>query len=220
MALEVAPAAVEVQEGDGKESLKFKMEGIMKKGRVLPVVIGVIVVFLLLISGIGWYIGGVNRVVRMDEAVSGAWSQVETVLQRRFDLIPNLVNTVKGYAIHEKGLLTEVTRLRSQWAGAKTQEEKVAAARGMEGAISRLLLVAENYPNLKASENFLALQSQLEGTENRIAVERMRYNDRIKNYNAYIRSVFGSFFAKRRNLTSADYFEATEKATTVPEVKF
>ena len=192
----------------------------MKKGRIgLGLLVGLIIV-LFIIIGAGWYISGVNRVVRMEEAVKGAWSQVETVLQRRIDLIPNLVNTVKGYAAHEKGLFTEITRLRSQWAEATTKEEKIAAARGLEGTISRLLLVAENYPALRASENFLALQSQLEGTENRIAVQRMRYNQASRDFNAYIRTVFGSFFAKRRNLSALPYFEAEKEATVVPEVKF
>ena len=193
----------------------------MKKGKIGLglLVTGLIVVFLVII-GAGWYISGVNRVVRMDEAVKGAWSQVETVLQRRIDLIPNLVSTVKGYATHEKGLFTEITKLRSQWAKATTKKDKIAAARGLGGTISRLLLVAENYPNLKANENFLTLQAQLEGTENRIAVERMRYNQTARDFNAYIRTVFGSFFAKKRNLVSLPYFEAEEKATVVPDVKF
>jgi len=192
----------------------------MKKGRISAGLLVVLIVVLLIIIGAGWYISGVNRVVRMEETVKGAWSQVETVLQRRVDLIPNLVSTVKGYASHEKGLFTEITKLRSQWGQASTKKEKIAAAKGLGGSISRLLLVAENYPNLKASENFLALQAQLEGTENRISVERMRYNRAARDFNAYIRTVFGSFFAKKRNLSALPYFEAEKKATAVPEVKF
>ena len=193
----------------------------MKKGKIGLglLVAGLIVVFLVII-GAGWYISGVNRVVRMDEAVKGAWSQVETVLQRRVDLIPNLVSTVKGYATHEKELFTEITKLRSQWGAATTKKDKIAAARGMGGTISRLLLVAENYPNLKANENFLTLQAQLEGTENRIAVERMRYNRTARDFNAYIRTVFGSFFARKRSLVSLPYFEAEKAATSAPKVKF
>ena len=192
----------------------------MKKGIInLGLLIGLIVV-LFIIIGAGWYISGVNRVVQMEESVKGAWSQVETVMQRRVDLIPNLVSTVKGYASHEKGLFTEITRLRSQWGQATTKKDKIAAARGLEGTISRLLLVAENYPTLRASENFLTLQAQLEGTENRIAVERMRYNRTARDFNAYIRTVFGSFFAKKRNLSALPYFEAEKKAAVAPEVKF
>ena len=192
----------------------------MKKGKIgVGLLIG-LVVLLLVIIGASWYISGVNKVVRMDEAVKGAWSQVETVLQRRVDLIPNLVNTVKGYATHEKKLFTEITKLRSQWGAATTKQGKIAAAKGLEGNISRLLLVAENYPNLKANENFLTLQAQLEGTENRIAVERMRYNQTARDFNAYIRTVFGSFFAKKRDLSALPYFEAEKGATTAPKVKF
>ena len=184
-------------------------------------IIFIVVLALVAVIGIGWYISGLNRVVIMDEQVNEAWAQVDNQLQRRNDLIPNLVNTVKGYAAHEKGLFTEITALRSQWAKAGTTGEKITAARGMAGALSRLLLVAENYPELKANQNFLALQSQLEGTENRIAVERMRYNRTVRQFNAYIRTVFGRFFATRRGLTEpAVYFEVEEKAKAVPEVKF
>jgi LemA protein len=178
------------------------------------------VILILLIAGISWYIKGLNRVVRLHEAVSSAWAQVETVLQRRYDLIPNLVATVKGYAKHEQELFTEVTKLRSQWAAARTPAARIRAARGLEGVLSRLLLVAENYPQLKANENFLTLQAQLEGTENRIAVERRRYNAKVKAFNTYIREVFGSFFAARRGLKRAEYFEAEEKAFEVPKVEF
>jgi len=189
----------------------------MAKGGLIVLVIAIVLGF----AWVGWYISGVNRVVRMDEEVSEAWHEIETQLQRRHDLIPNLVSTVKGYASHERELFTEVTRLRSQWGEARTREQKIEAARGLEGVISRLLLVVENYPELKASEHFLALQSQLEGTENRIAVARTRYNRAVKEFNAHVRTVFGSFFAKRRNLTEpAPYFEAEERATEVPKVEF
>ncbi|KPJ53721.1 hypothetical protein AMJ39_03620 [candidate division TA06 bacterium DG_24] len=185
---------------------------------------GVVVVILLIaivLVGISWYISGLNRVVRLDEDVSAAWAQVENQLQRRNDLVPNLVNTVKGYAAHEEELFTEVTRLRSQWAQAATRGERIEAAQGLGGVISRLLLVAENYPELKANQNFLTLQAQLEGTENRIATERMRYNQAVRTFNAYIRTVWGSFFAARRGLTEpAPYFEAEEGATAVPRVEF
>ena len=183
--------------------------------------VAVIVVVLLAVIAVAVYISNYNKIVRFHEAVEASWRQVDTVLQRRYDLIPNLVNTVKGYASHEKEIFTEITKLRSQWGAAKTSGEKMAAARGMEGAISRLLLVAENYPNLKASENFLNLQSQLEGTENRIAVQRMRYNDAVRTFNTYIRTFLGEFFARKRGLTEpATYFEAEEKAREVPKVEF
>jgi LemA protein len=178
-------------------------------------------IFVILVGLVAWYIRGLNYVVSLDEKVNEAWAQVETQLQRRYDLIPNLVNTVKGYAAHEKGLFTEITKLRSQWAKARTREEKIEKAGELERAISRLLLVVENYPELKASQNFLELQAQLEGTENRIAVARMRYNRAVKEFNTYIRTVFGSFFAKRRGLDRPyPYFKAEEKAKEVPRVEF
>ena len=188
----------------------------MKTGLI---VLGVIVL-VIVIAG-GWFIGGLNHVVRLDESVNSAWAQVENQLQRRNDLIPNLVSTVKGYAAHETGLLTKVTELRSQWGQAATREQKMDAANQMSSALSRLLLVAENYPDLKANQNFLALQSQLEGTENRIAVERMRYNNSVKVFNTYRRTVFGGFFASLRGLDQPrEYFEVPESAQAVPQVQF
>ena len=190
-----------------------------QSGKALLVLLAIII--LIVIIGISWYISGLNRVVALDEGVASRWAQVETQLQRRYDLVPNLVSTVKGYASHEEQLFTTVTEMRSRWAQAATREEQIDAARGVEGAIGRLLLVAENYPQLRASENFLTLQSQLEGTENRISVERMRYNEDARAFNTYIRTVFGSFFAKRRGLTEpAPYFEVAEGAQEVPRVEF
>ncbi len=185
------------------------------------VIITLAILFVLLVIGLSWYISGLNRVVILNEAVKAEWSQVETQLQRRNDLIPNLVNTVKGYAAHEKGIFTEVTKLRSQWASASSRQDKIKTANKMTDAISKLLLVAENYPDLKANENFLTLQSQLEGTENRIAVARRRYNEKVRSFNTYIRTVFGSFFAKMRKLDKPEvYFKAEVTAKAVPKVKF
>lgn len=187
--------------------------------KTVLIVLAVIVLVAVLIGG--WLIGGLNHVVRLDEVVNSAWAQIDSQLQRRNDLIPNLVNTVKGYAAHETGLFTKVTELRSQWGKAQTQSEKIDNANQMSGVLSKLLLVAENYPELKADQTFLALQSQLEGTENRIAVERMRYNDAVKIFNAYRRTVFGGMFASMRGLTEPrKYFEAAESAKAVPVVKF
>ncbi|MDI6808335.1 MAG: LemA family protein [Candidatus Eisenbacteria bacterium] len=180
--------------------------------------IGILIVVIIILS---WYVNGLNRVVRLNEQVNGSWAQVEAQLQRRNDLVPNLVETVKGYAKHESSLFEEVTKLRSGWTGATTTEGKIENAKAMTGAISRLLLVAENYPQLRASENFQTLQAQLEGTENRIAVERQRYNESVRAFNTYIREVFGKFFAKRRGLDKPGvYFEAEAGAKEVPEVKF
>jgi len=184
------------------------------------ILILLILVVVLLMLG-GWVIGGLNHVVKLDENINQAWAQVDNQLQRRNDLIPNLVNTVKGYAVHERELFSKITELRSQWGKATTQGEKIATANQMGGALSRLLLVAENYPELKANQNFLTLQSQLEGTENRIAVERRRYNQAVRIFNTYKRTVFGSLFASMRGLTkAAEYFEAEEAAKEVPKVEF
>ena len=179
----------------------------------------IVVVIVLALGGCS-YIGMRNTLVTMDEDVNSAWAQVETVLQRRYDLIPNLVNTVKGYAKHESGVFEEVTRLRSQWGEAKTQIDKVQTANQMEGALSKLLLVSENYPELKANQNFVALQDELAGTENRIAVERRRYNDTVKTLNANIRRFPTSIVASMMNLRKREYFEAEQGAAAAPKVEF
>jgi LemA protein len=180
------------------------------------------VIALLALVAFGWYQGGYNQIVSLDQGVKSSWAQVENQLQRRYDLIPNLVNTVKGYAAHEKDILEEVTRLRSQWGQAATVPDKVAAANNLSGALSRLLLVSENYPNLKADQTFLTLQSQLEGTENRISVERMRYNQAVQAFNSYQKSLFGRFFAGQAGLTQeAIYFKTeTPAAHEAPKVQF
>ena len=162
-----------------------------------------------------------NGLVAQQENVHSAWGQVETVLQRRFDLIPNLVNTVKGYAKHEKEVYEDVTRLRSQWANAGTTGEKVQAAGQLEGGLARLLLVAERYPDLKANENFRDLQNELAGTENRITVERQRYNDAVRAYNTAVRQFPASIVARMRGFSAdAVYFEASGGAKEAPKVDF
>jgi LemA protein len=162
-----------------------------------------------------------NGLVSAQESVSESWAQVENVLQRRYDLIPNLVETVKGYAKHEKELLEEIARLRSQWAAARGPSEKIDSSRGLEGALARLLLVVENYPNLKANENFLRLQDELAGTENRISVERRRYNESVRTYNVRVRRFPGNLVAGAFGFEKSDaYFEAQEGAAQAPQVSF
>ncbi|MFH1788365.1 MAG: LemA family protein [Candidatus Altiarchaeota archaeon] len=181
---------------------------------------GIAAVILILVL---WFVGSYNSLVRLDTTVEEKWAQVENQYQRRADLVPNLVATVKGYAAHEENLFTEVTKLRSQWGAAAAsgdREGQIQAARGMDSAISRLLLVAENYPQLRASENFLALQSQLEGTENRIAVERMRYNEIVREYNIKIRRIPTVFIANMFGFDAKEFFEADEGSQQVPEVSF
>jgi LemA protein len=185
-------------------------------GLIVLIVLGL----LVLVLG-GWMLMINNRLVSLDEGVKTQWSQVETVLQRRFDLIPNLVATVKGYAAHEKEILERVTELRSQWGAAKTVEEKAQAASQLEGTLSRLLLVAENYPQLKADQGFRDLQLQLEGTENRITIERQRYNESVRAYNTTVRKFPHSLVASFRGFAPKEaYFEAKEGAEEAPKVDF
>ncbi|MCX5704321.1 MAG: LemA family protein [Candidatus Omnitrophica bacterium] len=176
-----------------------------------------VVALLIIVSFISVY----NGIVSKHETITAKWAQVENQLQRRNDLIPNLVNTVKGYAEHEKTVFEDVTNARSQWAKAGSLDEKVKAAGAIDSALSRLLLVVENYPNLKADQTFLRLMDELSGTENRIAVERMRYNDAVKDYNITVRMFPGNIIAGMYGYKPAtEYFKAEEKARTVPEVKF
>ena len=162
-----------------------------------------------------------NAIVSKHETIAAKWAQVENQLQRRNDLIPNLVSTVKGYAAHERTVFEEVTQARSQWAKAGTVEEKVKAAGAVDAALGRLLLVAENYPVLKADTSFLRLMDELSGTENRIAVERMRYNEAVRDYNITVRTFPGNFVSGMFGYKVAtEYFKAEEKAKAVPEVRF
>src|ERR1700686_4151997 len=153
----------------------------MKKGFV---VLGVVVLAALAVAGM--YIGPRNEMERKNETVKSAWAQVDVVLQRRADLIPNLVETVKGFAAQEQTVFHDIASARSALLGAKTPADKIAANGQLDGALGRLLLIVENYPQLKSNENFLRLQDELAGTENRIAVERKRYNDAVKDYNTYV----------------------------------
>ena len=183
--------------------------------------IALIVILVLVVAVVGWGVSTNNRFVALNEGINGAWAQVETVLQRRYDLIPNLVATVKGYAQHESGVLEEVTRLRSQWGAAKDTGAKVAAANQLEGALARLMVVIERYPDLKANQNFLALQDELAGTENRIAVERRRYNEVVQGYNTAVSRFPASVIAGLGGYQRRDvYFKANEAAKDAPKVQF
>src|ERR1700730_1137587 len=170
----------------------------MSKGLI---VVAVLVVLLLVLFG--QYVGVKNQLVAKDQAVKSAWSQVDIVLQRRADLIPNLVETVKGYAQQEVTVFGDIAKARSALLGAKTPSDKIAANGQLDGAIGRLLLIVENYPQLKSNENFLRLQDELAGTENRIAVERKRYNDTLQDYNTFVglfpNNIFASWAGFQRN---------------------
>jgi LemA protein len=192
------------------------------------VVVAVIALAVLLIGG--WFVSVNNDLVAKDQAVQAAWGQVQNVYQRRADLIPNLVETVKGFAAQERTVLEEVTRARASASSIQLTPEMLndpAAMRRFQeaqsqlgGALSRLLVTVERYPELKSNQNFLALQSQLEGTENRIAVERRRFNEAVREYNTAVRRVPGSLVASLRGFRERPFFEATPGSEAPPPVKF
>lgn len=187
----------------------------MKKGLI---VLGVIVV-LLILAGLSLS-GTYNRMVNLQEDVNTSYAQVQTVLQRRYDLIPNLVETVRGFASQEERVLTAVTEARSRVGGAGTPDERLQAETQLSGALSRLLVVVEKYPELKSNQNFIMLQDQLEGTENRIAVERQRYNQTVQQYNQYIRRFPQNIFAGMLGFERREPFAAPEEAQQAPGVDF
>lgn len=196
----------------------------MKKSYI---VIGVIII--IVIGIFMWFKGSYNQMVTRSENVSSQWSNVENQYQRRLDLIPNLVNTVKGYAGHEQNTLTQVIEARAKATQMQVNfnqldEKTIQKFNSMQGelstALSRLMAISEQYPDLKANENFRDLQAQLEGTENRIAVERRKFNEEVKSYNAYIRSFPKNLIAGMCGFTPKPYFEATAGAEKAPEVKF
>lgn len=183
-------------------------------------IIGIIAVVVLIAL---WIFGTYNSLVTLQENTKSSWADVETQYQRRADLIPNLIETVKGYATHEKTVFEDVAAMRSAWASARQSgsvDSQIVAAKGLDGALGRLIAVAENYPDLKANQNFLALQDQLEGTENRVAVARTRYNDVVREFNTKIQRIPGNIIAGWFGFISKPYFEATAGAENVPAVKF
>ena len=183
----------------------------------------IVIIILALIALIvfGQYISVRNTLVTKNEAVKAAWSQVDIVLQRRADLIPNLVETVKGYAKQEQTVFGDIAKARSALLSAGTPADKIAANNQLDGALGRLLLIVENYPQLKSNENFLRLQDELAGTENRIAVERKRYNDTLQDYNTYIQQFPNNVIAGWAGFKPNDaYFKAAEGSREVPKVNF
>jgi LemA protein len=188
----------------------------MKTGIIVLVVVAVIA---LLVGGA--YVSARNQMVTKNEAVKSAWAEVDVVLQRRADLIPNLVETVKGFAAQEQTVFHDIAAARSALLGAQTPTDKIAANGQLDGALGRLLLIVENYPQLKSNENFLRLQDELAGTENRIAVERKRYNDTLQDYNTFIglfpNNIFAGWGGFQRNNA---YFTASESSREAPKVQF
>ncbi len=197
----------------------------MRTGLLVLAVVGIII-----IGGVGWAIGVNNQFVRSEQLVNEKWAQVQNVYQRRADLIPNLVETVKGFASQERTVLEEVTKARASVAGIKATPELIndpqafrkfqQAQQELGGALSRLLVTVERYPDLKSNQNFLALQSQLEGTENRIAVERMRFNEAVRDYNTRLQLFPASLVASFRGFKPKAFFEAAPGSEQAPKVKF
>ncbi len=191
----------------------------MSKGvKILLIVLAVVAV--IVISMISFVVGTYNRIVSTDESVKSAWAEVNNQLQRRYDLIPNLVETVKGYASHEERVFIEVTQARAKVAGAGTIPEQIEANNQLSGALSRLLVVVEAYPELKANQNFIRLQDELAGTENRIAVARMRYNETARSFNQIIRRFPANIMAGAFGFERATFYEVPEEAKAAPKVKF
>src|SRR5438552_1802317 len=184
----------------------------MRTRRFMPIAV------LALAAGCGPC--GYNRIVNEEQQVEASWSQVENQLQRRADLIPNLVEVVKGYAKHEKGVFDDIANARAAMLGASSRADKIQAANAFEGTISKLMSISEAYPQLKADGNFQRLMDELAGTENRLAVERKRYNDAVQQYNTDIRGIPGAWWAKIGGFGPKEYFKAESGARAVPKVSF
>jgi LemA protein len=193
--------------------------------------VALVVVAVLVVGGVLWYVSVANDIVRLDQAVKAAWAQVQTQYQRRLDLIPNVEATVKGFAQQERTVLTEVTQARANAAGAiklppealndpRAMEQFAAAQGQLSGALSRLLVTVERYPELKSDRTFQALITELEGTENRIATERRRFNEAVREYNNRVQFIPGNIVASMRGYTPRPFFEAAAGAETAPKVKF
>jgi LemA protein len=197
------------------KEVKVEEKKKLSKGWIVAIVV-IAVIVIIILSGVGMY----NNLVRSDVKVDTAWGQVQTVYQRRADLIPNLVETVKGAKNFEQQTLIAITEARSAWTNAKTPEDQVAAANGMESALSRLMVVVENYPELKSNANFLALQDELANTENKIAVERGRYNTAVQDFNTRVRVFPTNVVAGMFGFEKRTFFQSAPGAENTPPVKF
>ena len=187
--------------------------------KVLAGIVAVLVILALIFGGL--YVSRRNQMVTLNETVKSDWAQVDVVLERRSDLIPNLVQTVKGFAAQEQTVYDDIAQARAALGGAQTPKDKIAANGQLDTALSRLLVIVENYPQLKSNENFLRLQDELAGTENRIAVERKRYDDAIQEYNTFIGQFPNNIIASMSGFHRNDaYFAATEQSRAVPKVEF
>lgn len=213
-------AAEQAEAGSGK--LRMEIKQMKNVGKVWVVLVAILVVLLLIgLGSFRWYVGGYDKAVNFEQGAKKAWADIDSNLQRRLDLIPNLVSTVKGYAEHEKELFENIAGSREKYFQAGSREGKIEASNQLTGFLSRLLVLQERYPDLKANQNFRDLQVALEGTENRINVARTRYNATVDMLNAYTKQFFGSYFCKKAGVEKVEYFKATEQAKTeVPKVEF
>lgn len=183
-------------------------------------IVGLSVVGIAMLVGILWYVSTYNSLIKLNEDVNNKWAQVETQYQRRVDLIPNLVNTVKGSANFEQTTLEDITKLRSQWQTQTSANDRIQTANQIESALSKIIAVAENYPQLTSTQNFMALQDELANTENKVATERGRYNDAVKAFNARIKTFPASIVASKMGLSSKSYFNAQPGSENAPQVNF
>ncbi len=182
------------------------------------IILGIVVLFVVVVGGA--FVSKYNQLVTMDTDIKGKWAQVDNQLQRRADLIPNLVETVKGFAGQEKSILESIANARAKMAGAGSVADKISASNELSGALSRLLVVVENYPNLKSDATFVRLMDELAGTENRLSVERKRYNESVQAYNVAVRRFPGNLLAGLMGFREQPYFEAPATARQTPQVKF
>ncbi len=192
----------------------------MSRKQISPVLLVLAAVIILAVIFGGWYVSARNSLVRLEQQVEGTWSEVDNQLQRRYDLIPNLVETVRGYAAHEQEVFQAVADARSRIGSAQGVEDTAAAANQMESALSRLLVVVEAYPELRADQSFIRLQDELAGTENRLAVARRRYNETVMRFNQEIRVFPKNMVAGNMGMTQKSYFEIQEAARSAPQVQF
>lgn len=191
--------------------------GMRRKAGIGIALLVIVIVVLIFVS---WYVRSRNQLITLDENINSAWAEIENQLQRRSDLIPNLVSTVKGFAAQEQQIYSDIADARARLAGAGSVEEIAQSYNELQGALSRLLVVVENYPQLKSNQNFIQLMDELAGTENRIAVARKRYNDEVRRFNTTIRRFPGSIIAGTMGFSPRDYFEIDESAREVPQVEF
>jgi LemA protein len=191
--------------------------GMRRKAGIGVALLVIVIIVLIFVS---WYVRSRNTLITLDENINSAWAEIDNQLQRRSDLIPNLVATVKGFAAQEQQIYSDIANARAKLAGAGTVAETAEGYNELEGALSRLLVVVENYPQLKSDQNFIQLSDELAGTENRIAVARKRYNDEVRRFNTGIRRFPGSIIAGSMGFEPRDYFEIEESARAVPTVDF